>query len=172
PFEAAYGCKPQNVLDLVPLPQEARVSEEGEAFLEHVRNEVQFARGDFVMVYLKKERHPKVTYHKLKTRKIGPCKILKKISSNAYVVELPYDLQINPIFNAVDLSDFYGFINDDQGEELGEWADQLPKKPKEVIEEVSDMKEACSEEAIHTIDFWSSGWASLRLRTRGYLKKS
>lgn len=29
--------KPQHILDLLPLPQEARVSEDGEAFAEHVR---------------------------------------------------------------------------------------------------------------------------------------
>lgn len=33
PFEAAYGLKPQHVVDLVPLPQEARVSEDGKALL-------------------------------------------------------------------------------------------------------------------------------------------
>ncbi|GAV67455.1 hypothetical protein CFOL_v3_10960, partial [Cephalotus follicularis] len=88
-FEAAFGFNPQNVLDLVPLPQKARVSEDGKAFAEHVRNSLwEFAKGDLVMVYLRKERYPKGTYHKLKSRKIGPCKILKKISSNAYVVEL------------------------------------------------------------------------------------
>ncbi|GAV90639.1 hypothetical protein CFOL_v3_34046 [Cephalotus follicularis] len=107
-FEDVYRFKPQKVLDLVPLPQEARVSEEGEAFVEHVRRihaEVcasiktsndnyekatdehqrfkEFSKGDLVMVYLRKERYLKGTYHKMKSRKIGPCKILKKISSNA-----------------------------------------------------------------------------------------
>ena len=33
-FKAAYRLKPQHVLDLVPLPQEARVSDEGEAFAD------------------------------------------------------------------------------------------------------------------------------------------
>ena len=38
PFEVAYGLKPQHVLDLVPLPQEARVSDDREAFAEHIRS--------------------------------------------------------------------------------------------------------------------------------------
>ncbi|OMO60008.1 hypothetical protein CCACVL1_24467 [Corchorus capsularis] len=37
PFEAAYELKPQHVLDLVPLPQEARVSDKGEEFADHIR---------------------------------------------------------------------------------------------------------------------------------------
>ncbi|PIN02051.1 hypothetical protein CDL12_25438 [Handroanthus impetiginosus] len=65
-----------------------------------------------VMIHLKRERFPKRAYHKLASRKIGPCKILKKISSNASVVELPDDLQISPIFNIANLFEFHGFDND------------------------------------------------------------
>ena len=36
PFEAAYGHKPQYVLDLVPLPQEVCHSEDVEAFANHI----------------------------------------------------------------------------------------------------------------------------------------
>ncbi|EOY14324.1 Uncharacterized protein TCM_033704 [Theobroma cacao] len=37
PFEDAYGLKPQRVLDLVPLPQEARVSDARELFADQIR---------------------------------------------------------------------------------------------------------------------------------------
>ena len=63
------------------------------------RREVNFQVGDLVMAYLEKERFPKGTYNKLKLKKIGPCKILRNFSANAYEIELPSDLQIFPIFN-------------------------------------------------------------------------
>ncbi|KAJ0053427.1 hypothetical protein Pint_01090 [Pistacia integerrima] len=75
-FETAYGLKPQHVLDLVPSPQEARVSDEGEAFVNHIRkiHEEEFEEGDQVLVHLRQEQFPKGTYHKLKSKKFGPCK--------------------------------------------------------------------------------------------------
>ena len=55
--------------------------------------------GDLVMAYIREERFPKGSYNKLKLKKIGPCKILRNFSANAYELELPSDLKISPIFN-------------------------------------------------------------------------
>ena len=67
------------------------------------RREFNIKVGDLVMAYIIKERFPKVTYNKLKLKNIGPCKILSKFSANAYEIELPFDLEISPIFNVSDL---------------------------------------------------------------------
>lgn len=62
-----------------------------------------FEEGNMVLVYLHCERVPKGEYHQLRARKFVPYMVLKKISSNAYLLDLPPDLQIGPIFNVVDL---------------------------------------------------------------------
>ena len=68
----------------------------------------EFQVGDEVMVHLRKERFPVGTYNKLKMKKFGPCKIVKRHDSrNVYEVGLPADLNISPVFNILDLTEYY-----------------------------------------------------------------
>ena len=59
------------------------------------------------MAHLKKEWFLRGMYNKLKYKQIGPCRILKKISDNAYWLELPERFDISPTFNVVDLYEFH-----------------------------------------------------------------
>ena len=59
-----------------------------------------FEVGDEVKVHLKNGVFPIGIYSKVKMRKFGPCKILRKFDSgNYFEVELPNDMDISPIFN-------------------------------------------------------------------------
>ena len=53
------------------------------------RRENNYEVVDLVLAYLKRDRFPKGEYNKLKMKKIGPCRILRKFSANAYELEMP-----------------------------------------------------------------------------------
>ena len=55
-------------------------------------------------MYLRKERLPGGVHGELRQRKYGPFSILKKISDNAYGVDLPREMNISNTFNMVDIS--------------------------------------------------------------------
>jgi len=76
------------------------------------KRQLQFEVGDMVLAHLRKERFPRGTYNKLKMKKIGPCRILRKFGENAYELELLEGIGISPIFN---ISDLYPY----RAEEVG-----------------------------------------------------
>ena len=86
------------------------------------------------MAYLKKEGFPKGTYNKLKLKNIGPCKVLRKFSANAYEIEIPSNLHISPIFNVSDLYPFRDAGIQPDGVTSGrddliiDWEGQIPQK--------------------------------------------
>ena len=67
------------------------------------RRKLQFEVGDLILEHLRKERFLKGTYNKLKMKKIGPCKVLKKFGANAYEIELLDGIEISLIFNISNL---------------------------------------------------------------------
>lgn len=133
PFQIVYTSIPQHVVDLVPLPKLpgksiaadhmiekiAKLHEEVKLNLEKAnakykeaadkhRRFKSFEEGDLVMVHLRREIFPAGTYNKLKAKKIGSVRVLKKINDNAYVVDLPEESGISKSFNVKDLYEYHG----------------------------------------------------------------
>jgi hypothetical protein len=67
------------------------------------RRELQFEVGDLIISHLRKERFPRGTYKKIKMKKIGLCRVIRKFGANAYEIELPDGVRISPIFNVTKL---------------------------------------------------------------------
>jgi hypothetical protein len=65
---------------------------------QHRRN-LEFEFGDQFLAHIRKEIFSRGTYYKLKLKKIGPYKILKRFGENDYELELLGDVGISPIFN-------------------------------------------------------------------------
>jgi hypothetical protein len=57
-------------------------------------------------------RFPDLRKSKLMPRADGPFKVLKKVSENAYKLDLPADFGVSPTFNIVDLKPYLGEEDD------------------------------------------------------------
>ena len=70
---------------------------------------------------------------------IAPFRILKKLGSNAYLLDLPYNVPTSPIFNIADLSMFNGDSPEATQIDALPFVDST-KGVEDVIEDIIDIK--------------------------------
>ncbi|XP_026399393.1 uncharacterized protein LOC113295256 [Papaver somniferum] len=131
PFAIVYSKVPNHILDLVVLPKPPKSNAKVDQLVDkasQLHQEVKtkmedsnakykkvvdqhrwikkFKKGEPVMIHLRKEHFPVGTYNKTKMKKY--FKILKKISDNVYVVDLPSSWNISNKFNVQEVFTFNG----------------------------------------------------------------
>jgi hypothetical protein len=94
-----------------------------------------------ILAHLRKERFPRGTHNKMKMKKIGPCRFLRKFGTNAYEIELPDGIRISPIFN---VSDLYPYKAEEVGVEnehlVIQWTKKMPVADKPQMERILDKR--------------------------------
>ena len=83
-------------------------NEEYKLVVDVHRRSKEFNVGDYVIVRIRPERIPKMFSKKLYARAMGPYSIIHKMRSNAYLLDLPNDMDISPVFNVKDLLPYRG----------------------------------------------------------------
>jgi hypothetical protein len=155
-FQILYGTQLRGVSELRESERDATSSDSTEEFAEAMqelhtkvkqrlmdenqeykhradqqKRQLQFEVGDLVLAHLRKERFSRGTYNKLKMKKIGTCKVLKKFRENAYELELPDGIGISPIFNILNLYPHRpGEAEAGTKEPVIQWQKQLPVAQK------------------------------------------
>ena len=126
PFDIVYTKGHNHIIDLLQLPQYKNKSvatlveqmqqlyaevhqhlevsnERYKEVANHHRRYKSFQEWELVMVFLRRECCPVGNFSKLSAHKIGPCRVIHKISDNAYSIDLPFGLNISNTFNVADL---------------------------------------------------------------------
>lgn len=98
-----------------------------------------FLKEIMVMVRIHLKRLSPRANKKLNPCKVGPLKLLKKLSSNPYTLKLPSDLGFSPTFNVGDLTLYRGHVNDEESKELTIFLPIAPPLAEKIIDVLDDQ---------------------------------
>ena len=84
------------------------------------RKDKKFNEGDMVFVCLRPEQFLLESFTKLHAHRAGLFRVTKKLGTNAYVIELPFEFGISLVFNIEDLTEFKGDVDENSAIPLPE----------------------------------------------------
>jgi hypothetical protein len=105
------------------------------------RRDLNFEVGYLFLAQLRQEIFPRGMYNKLKMKKIGLCKILRKFEANAYEIELPDGVGISPIFNIEYLYHYRAYeVGEEEYQKEIHWVKQMPIVENPQMENIIDRR--------------------------------
>lgn len=69
---------------------------------------IEFHVGDSVMIRVRPKQYPKNCVKKICARALGPFHVIRPLGSNAYLIDLPTHVDINPILKVKNLTLYLG----------------------------------------------------------------
>ena len=79
-------------------------------------------------------------YNKIKMKKIGLCKVIRKFGTNTYEIELPDGVGISLIFNIADLYPYRAKEGAEDKQEKIQWTKQMPVAENPQMESIIDKR--------------------------------
>ena len=87
------------------VPRQITLSDDNYKSFANLHSRLQeIAVGDEVMLRVPPQRFPPETWEKLHIRCISPYRVMRRIGSNAFELNIPCELGINPVFNVEELT--------------------------------------------------------------------
>ncbi|XP_058746621.1 uncharacterized protein LOC131619549 [Vicia villosa] len=177
PFKALYGRDPPNLPSYLSDPnldeslvvslqkrhsilmelkehlKKSRIQMEKQA--NKKRTDYAFKEGDLVLLKLQSYRQSTVanrSSHKLAKRFFGPFKVIKRVGTVAYLLDLPSSSRIHPVVHVSLLRPYFSDHLHETNKQLVIGVDPLIKNPKQSADKMESLTSKRNDETLSTLE--------------------